>query len=77
MLHLFLKKIKKQELYKDARFHILLLSMKEGEFLKRHQSFTDAFLLMMEGEILFVIGDKEFHLVKGDELHLKPMKHIQ
>ncbi len=68
---LVFEKIKNQEIYKDDRFHILLLCMKEGEFLKPHHSPTDAFLLMIKGEILFMLDDKEFHLTEGDEFTFK------
>ena len=68
---LIFEKIKKQEIYKNDRFHVLLLSMKEGEFLKPHQSLTDAFLFMIDGEILFIINKDEFHLIKGDEFTFK------
>ena len=58
--------ISKQQLYKEERFHILLLQMKEGELLKPHTSTTDAFLLVTEGSILFIIEEKENRLNKGD-----------
>ena len=63
--------ISKQQLYKNERFHVLLLQMKEGELLKTHTSPTDAFLLVLEGSILFLIEEKEYLLKKGDSFTFK------
>ncbi|QEC65769.1 cupin domain-containing protein [Panacibacter ginsenosidivorans] len=58
--------ISKKQLYKNERFHVLLLQMKEGELLKTHTSPTDAFLLVLDGDILFLLVEKEYLLKKGD-----------
>lgn len=58
--------IKKTELYKNEKFHVLLLCLKEGEFLKPHYAKTDAFLVVQEGEIIFYKEDKSFEMRQGD-----------
>jgi quercetin dioxygenase-like cupin family protein len=64
-------RISKQQLYKNERFHVLLIGMKEGELLKSHFSPTDAFLLVLEGDILFLMEEKEYPLKKGDSFTFK------
>lgn len=63
--------IRKKQLHKEERFHVLMLQMKEGEFLKTHFSATDAFLFVMEGAILFIMEEKEYRLQKGDSFTFK------
>ena len=63
--------VKKTELYKEPRFHVIQLSMKANAVLKPHASATDSFLLMLEGEIIFTIHEKENHLKKGDTFTFK------
>ena len=67
-------KIKLEKVYNEDRFHVMLLQLKEGEMLKPHHASTDAFLLMAEGEIIFTLKEKEFHLKKGDMLTFKTME---
>jgi quercetin dioxygenase-like cupin family protein len=67
-------KIKLEKVYSEDRFHIMLLQLKEGELLKPHHASTDAFLLVAEGEIIFILKEKEFHLKKGDMLTFKSME---
>jgi len=67
-------KIKLEKVYNEDRFHVMLLQLKEGEMLKPHHASTDAFLLMAEGEIIFTLKEKEFHLKKGDMLTFKSME---
>ncbi|CAN5800169.1 hypothetical protein BH10BAC2_BH10BAC2_30800 [soil metagenome] len=69
--HIVYDKIKKQQLYKEDRFHAMLLCLQEGEYLKPHHSTTDAFLMVLEGLILFIKGEEEFQLVKGDMFTFK------
>jgi quercetin dioxygenase-like cupin family protein len=64
------KSIKKQ-LYANERFHVLYLCMAKGDVLKPHTASTDAFLLIMEGEIIFLMNDNEYHLKKGDSFTFK------
>ena len=63
--------IKKTDLYKELRFHVVQLSMKANAVLKPHASPTGAFLQMLEGEIIFTIHKKENHLRKGDTFTFK------
>ena len=67
-------KIKPEKVYNEDRFHVMLLQLKEGELLKPHHASTDAFLLVAEGEIIFTLKEKEFHLKKGDMLSFKSME---
>ena len=64
-------RIKKQQLYKEDRFHVMLLSMQQGEFLKPHQSNSDAFLTVLEGEIIFTKDEIDHKLLKGDMFTFK------
>jgi len=64
------KNIKKQ-LYANERFHVLYLCLAKGDALKPHTASTDAFLLVIEGEIIFSMNDNEYHLKKGDSFTFK------
>ena len=64
-------KIKKQQLYKEDRFHIMLLCLQEGEYLKPHQSSTDAFFIVLEGMVIFTKNGTDSTLVKGDMFTFK------
>jgi quercetin dioxygenase-like cupin family protein len=63
--------IKKQQIYKEERFHVMLLCLEQDAFLKPHQSNTDAFLTVLEGVILFKKGETDYTLVKGDMFTFK------
>lgn len=69
--HIVYDKIKKQQLYKEDRFHVMLLCMQEGEYLKPHQSSTDAFLIVLEGLVVFTKNETDHTLVKGDTFTFK------
>ena len=64
-------KIKFLQVYKEDRFHVMQLQIKKGELLKTHHSTTDAFLLVVEGVIIFNIDGENLHLQKGDMLDFK------
>lgn len=60
------EKIKSKQIYKDERFHAVLIQLKKEEILKPHHSATDAFLMVAEGEIIFTLKEKAHALRKGD-----------
>lgn len=63
--------IRKAALYKDDRFHVMLLQLPEGEELKPHTSKTDAFCIVQKGEADFILEGEKFHLKKGDLFSFK------
>lgn len=65
------EKLKSKQVYKDERFYVILIKIKQGEILKPHHAPTDAFLIMAEGEIIFNLKEEKFHLKKGDMLTFK------
>ena len=69
--HILYDNIKKVQVYKADRFHVLLLCLEEGALLKPHHSVTDAFFIVTGGEIIFTKGDDDFHLYKGDMFTFK------
>lgn len=64
-------RIGKTELYKDERYHLMLLNIPEGEELKPHTSKTDAFCLVQKGEAEFNLEGVHSHLKKGDLFSFK------
>ncbi|HVX28622.1 MAG TPA: cupin domain-containing protein [Parafilimonas sp.] len=66
--HASTEKIKWQQLYKNEKFHVMQLQIKKDELLKPHHATTDAFLVVVEGEINFNMHDENIHLHKGDVL---------
>ena len=64
-------KIKSQQVYKEERFHVMQLQLKRDEVLKPHHATTDAFLLVVEGAIVFNLHGENFYLRKGDMLSFK------
>ncbi|SFP85439.1 cupin domain-containing protein [Parafilimonas terrae] len=65
------EKIKSKQVYKNERFHTVLLQLKKEEMLKPHHSATDAFLMVAEGEIIFTLKEKVYELKKGDMFSFK------
>lgn len=65
------EKVKSDLVYKDDRFQVTLIRMKEGEQLKPHHSNTDAFLTIVEGEVIFTLMKQDFRLKKGDMISFK------
>lgn len=64
----------KNALYKDERFHVMLLNLPEGEELKPHISKTDVFCMVQKGEAEFFLEGKRLRLKRGDLLTFKAMK---
>jgi quercetin dioxygenase-like cupin family protein len=61
----------KSALYKDGRFHVMLLNLPEGDELKPHSSKTDAFCIVQKGEAEFMLEGKRIHIRKGDLFSFK------
>jgi quercetin dioxygenase-like cupin family protein len=64
-------KISKSALYKEERFHIMLLNLPEGEELKPHLSKTDACCVVQKGEAEFILEGLSSSLRKGDVFTFK------
>ena len=64
-------KIKKQSLYKSEPFEVILLTIAKDELLKPHTSKTDAFLVILEGDLIFTLEDNNFPLHKDDLFNFK------
>ena len=65
------EKIKLQQVFKDDRFHVMLINIKKDEVLKPHHATTDAFLIVTEGEIVFTINEADTTLKKGDMISFR------
>lgn len=64
-------KIKKQTLYKSEPFEVILLTIAKDELLKPHTSKTDAFIIVIEGDIIFTLEGVDFNLHKDDLFQFK------
>lgn len=64
-------KIKKQALYKSDPFEVIFLTIAKDELLKPHTSKTDAFLVVIEGDIIFTLEGIDFTLHKDDLFQFK------
>lgn len=64
-------KIKKQSLYKSEPFEVILLTIAKDEVLKPHTSKTDAFILVIEGDVIFTLEGVDFNLHKDDMFQFK------
>jgi quercetin dioxygenase-like cupin family protein len=65
------EKVKSDVVYKGDCFQVFLIRMKEGEQLKPHHSNTDAFLTIIDGEVIFTLMNQDFRLRKGDMINFK------
>lgn len=65
------EKIKKQSLYKSEPFEVILLTIAKDELLKPHTSKTDAFIMVIEGDIIFTLEGVDFNLHKDDLFQFK------
>lgn len=65
------EKVTKTAVYKDERFHVMLLHLPEGEGLKPHKSKTDACCVVQKGEVEFILEEETFHYRKGDTFSFK------
>ncbi len=61
----------KAVLYKEERFHVVLLNLPEGEELKPHISKTDVFCIVQKGEAEFILEGKSIIIKKGDLISFK------
>ena len=64
-------KIKKQTLYKSEPFEVIFLIIAKDELLKPHTSKTDAFLLVIEGDVIFTVEGNDSILHKDDLFQFK------
>ena len=64
-------KIKKQSLYKSEPFEVILLTIAKDETLKSHTSKTDAFIMIIEGDVIFTLEGNDFNLHKDDLFQFK------
>ena len=64
-------KIKKQSLYKSEPFEVIFLTIAKDELLKPHISKTDAFLLVIEGNVIFTVEGNDSILHKDDLFQFK------
>jgi quercetin dioxygenase-like cupin family protein len=62
----YYNKIRKQSLYKSQPFEVLFLTLAKDELLKPHTSKTDAFLIVIEGDLIFTLEADNFALHKDD-----------
>ena len=65
------EKIKKNSLYKNEAFEVLLITIAKDELLKPHTSKTDAFLTVMQGVLTFTLEGNDTTLHKGDFICFK------
>ena len=69
--HFHFDKVGKAALYKDERFHVMLLNLPEGEELKPHASKTDAFCIVQKGDAEFILEGVHSRVKKGDLFSFK------
>lgn len=65
------EKIEKSVVYKDGHIHVIMLNLPAGEELKPHISPVDAFFIVQQGEVEFMLEGEVFHLKPGDMFHFK------
>ncbi len=58
-----------KELAKNEAFQILSISLEKGAIFPEHTSPSDAYLILLEGEINFTMKDSSFHLTAQQSLH--------
>ncbi|MEK6152251.1 cupin domain-containing protein [Flavobacteriaceae bacterium 3-367] len=56
--------LKVEKLFFNAPTEVLAISLEEGKEFPEHSSPRDAFLVMLEGQVLFYINDREYPLRK-------------
>jgi len=59
-------KIKSKKIAHTDKFDCILLNIEEGNILKEHISNTDAYLIVLSGEIVFNINNQSFKLYQND-----------
>lgn len=60
--------VKTNKFFKNEAFEAIAISIEKGKVLKKHVSPKDASLVVLEGEINFVIN--------GESIHLKPLENF-
>ena len=50
---------------------VILISLEKDAILKKHVSDTDAYILIVEGEIIFEINGEKHNMVEGDLFSFK------
>lgn len=65
------EKIEKAGVYKDEQMQVIMLNLPAGEELKPHISPVDAFFIVQQGEVEFILEGETFHLKPGDMFHFK------
>jgi quercetin dioxygenase-like cupin family protein len=63
---LIFDKIKSKKIAHTNSFDTILLTIEAGNVLKEHISNTDAYLLVLEGDIVFNINNENIALTKND-----------
>lgn len=63
--------IKTKNLVSNETGDLILISLAKNAILKEHSSPTDASVLILEGEIIFMINDKNYSMQKGDLFNFK------
>ncbi len=58
-----------KELAKNEAFQILSISLEKGAVFPKHSSPTDAYLILLEGEISFAINENSYRLTAQQSLH--------
>lgn len=59
-------KVKSKKIAHTEKFDCVLLTIEEGNILKEHISNTDAYLIVLSGEINFNINNQSFRLSQSD-----------
>ena len=63
--------IKTKKIVANETGDIMLISLEQGQELKAHKSNTDACILVLEGQLMFKINDKEYALDVHDLFEFK------
>lgn len=59
-------KIKSKKIAHTDKFDCILLNIEKGNILKEHISNTNAYLIVLTGEIIFNIHNESYRLSKND-----------
>ncbi|MBW2936932.1 AraC family ligand binding domain-containing protein [Aureisphaera sp. CAU 1614] len=64
-----------QKLWKQEHAEILYISLEKGSIFPKHDAPRNAFLQMLEGQIVFYIAEKEY-MIKENESFQFPAKEL-
>lgn len=68
--------LKVEKIYKNAAVETLLITLEKDHVFPEHTSPTEAFLVVVEGSIIFTIDGEEIHLKEKQVLNFsKEKKH--